>query len=90
MNTVSNRFPFKLILKTDYIGVPISKHDTVTAIVEPKQSDNIAHSSSQETKNVGDRGHWNFGLLQSMNNPQLKVLEKSDHVVIKVIILQLF
>jgi len=83
LNTVSNRFPFKLILKTDYIGVPISKHDTVTANVEPKQSDNIASSSGKEKKNVGDKGHWNFGLLQSMNNPQLKVLEKSDHVVIK-------
>ena len=31
-----------------------------------------------------DYNHWSQGLLASMNDPNLKVLEKSDHVVIKV------
>ena len=41
-------------------------------------------NKAEEKKKTSSASHWNFGLLQSMNNPELKVLEKSDHVVIKV------
>jgi len=88
LHLVSNRFPFKLILKTDYI---ISK----PAEVNSNSSDERLQDDSAKTLvkvNESKRaepspgpggGSWSFGLLQSMNNPQLKVLEKSDHVVIK-------
>ena len=75
---VSNRFPFKLILKTDYIAVPQPQQE------EFKLTKTNDVNKAEDNKKTSNTNHWNFGLLQSMNNPELKVLEKSDHVVIKV------
>lgn len=79
VHLVSNRFPFKLILKTDYIAVPPSHQQDLK-----NTKTNIVNIAKEVVPNKSSNtSHWNFGLLQSMNNPGLKVLEKSDHVVIK-------
>eukprot|EP00088_Acartia_fossae_P051920 TRINITY_DN5844_c0_g1_i10.p1 TRINITY_DN5844_c0_g1~~TRINITY_DN5844_c0_g1_i10.p1 ORF type:complete len:322 (-),score=51.48 TRINITY_DN5844_c0_g1_i10:200-1165(-) len=87
IHLVSNRFPFKLILKTDYIAAPPQNEtDTNKTKDGPKKEVvEVKNSNTSLVKKVegGGGGQWSFGLLQSMNNPQLKVLEKSDHVVIK-------
>jgi aprataxin len=80
LHLVSNRFPFKLILKTDYIALPTHKLD---AKVDAPEVNTNSAAAGCVNKNPANTSHWNFGLLQSMNNPQLKVLEKSDHIVIK-------
>lgn len=77
IHLVSNRFPFKLILKTDYIAVPPSQQQEF----QVTKTNDV--NKGGENKKTSSTSHWNFGLLQSMNNPELKVLEKSDHVVIK-------
>ena len=41
-------------------------------------------SPVSQSKPRVDYNHWSHGLLASMKDPNLKVLEKPDHVVIKV------
>ena len=78
--TVSNRFPFKLILKTDYIAAPPQKDTESNKNKDvPKKEDVELKNSNTSLPKKGEGGgggQWSFGLLQSMNNPQLKVLEK--------------
>ena len=80
---VSNKFPFKLILKTDFItGRP-----KITASDAENLSGGVKRNSAGEEKTVSSRvdyNHWSHGLLASMKNPEFKVLENEDHVVIKV------
>ena len=80
---VSNKFPFKLILKTDFI----SGRPKITSSGAETQSGGVKRNSAGEEKTVSSRvdyNHWSHGLLASMKNPEFKVLENKDHVVIKV------
>jgi len=89
---VSNKFPFKLILKTDFIAAPPTDN---TRVIEQaggvKRDSNGATKTKTEDKPSPvsqskprvDYNHWSHGLLASMKDPNLKVLEKPDHVVIK-------
>lgn len=80
---MSNKFPFKLILKTDFItGRP-----KITSSDAENLSGGVKRNSAGEEKTVSSRvdyNHWSHGLLASMKNPEFKVLENEDHVVIKV------
>ena len=80
---VSNKFPFKLILKTDFI----SGRPKITSSDAEIPSGGVKRNSAGEEKTVSSRvdyNHWSHGLLASMKNPEFKVLENKDHVVIKV------
>ncbi|XP_023322893.1 aprataxin isoform X1 [Eurytemora carolleeae] len=82
LHLVSNKFPFKLILKTDFItGRP-----KITSSDAENLSGGVKRNSAGEEKTVSSRvdyNHWSHGLLASMKNPEFKVLENEDHVVIK-------
>jgi len=82
---VSNKFPFKLILKVDYVT---GKRDSSgnMKLSEDRRDESCKTADNKprtKQKEVTDYRGWNHGLLASMNDPELKVLEKQDHVVIK-------
>jgi len=78
---VSNKYPFKLIMKTEYVAVPADTNNAVSderklAVKRDSNGDTLAKSKPDFRK-------WNHALLASMKDPALKVLETSELVVIK-------
>lgn len=82
LHLLEGKFPFRLF-QTEREGVKRDSEGKVKTS-EKKSSEKMEDINGRKVESVGKAsGHWSQGLLASMNDPKMKVLETENLVIIK-------